>query len=106
MEGVCYPALLPLPFPSHLYPLSSLPSQAGCCWGLAGPDVGGGEEVGFTLKMTPLFISQVVPVPGPGIGPGGPRGGGLRHPSSAQYTDLNLCGLLPACGPVAWQGGW
>lgn len=29
--------------------------------------------MGFNLRMTPLFISRVVPVPGPGIGPGAPE---------------------------------
>ena len=49
MERVCQPALLPPPLP-HLHPLSCLPGQAGYCWGLAGPDVGGGEELGSTSE--------------------------------------------------------
>lgn len=32
------PPHFPAPSPCYLYPFWSSPSQAGCCWGLAGPD--------------------------------------------------------------------
>lgn len=52
--------------------LSSLLSQAGCCEGLAARMLGVARRWAPPLRMTPLFISRFVPVPGPGIGPGGP----------------------------------
>lgn len=63
------------------------------------------------LRITPLFVSRFVPVPGPEIGPGGPWGGELQHPSSTQYTrpqfmwvTLSLCTCHLARRPVgpAW----
>lgn len=66
------------------------------------------------LRMTPLFISRFVPVPGPGIGPGAPEveDSGIPAPHStltsiyvgySQPVDLSpseqkACGTCP--GPV------
>lgn len=57
------PCSPPLP---HLHPLSCLPRQTGCCWGLAGPDVGGGR-VATPRAYVYLGLSQFL---GLGLGRG------------------------------------
>lgn len=69
------------------------------------PNVGRGPEVGSTSENDSPVYLPVCPSSWAWDWAWGPlRWRTPLYPGSAQYTDLDLCGLLPARGSVAWRG--